>query len=176
MKVKSSLIGWRKALAAAGILLAVMAGGSTAYAANVGGIQRAIQIWLHGDQTEAVLTVDETAGTYTISDKDGTMIEGGGGVAVSADGKERSLTAEEITQDLANRVTTDTIDGRMYLLYHSQKFDITDKFADSDYYFVTLKDNDTTLYVTVSKDGAVASSPDRYPQPGKDFSNDAVAK
>jgi len=104
------------------------------------------------------------------------MIEGGGGVAVSADGKERPLTAEEIAQDLANRVTTDTIDGRMYLLYHSQKFDITDKFADSDCYFVTLKDNDTTLYVTVSKDGAVASSPDRYPQPGKDFSNDAVAK
>ena len=163
MKVKSSLIGWRRALAAAGILLAVMVGGSTAYAANVGGIQRAIQIWLHGDQTEAVLTVDETAGTYTITDKNGTMIEGGGGV-------------EEIAEHLANEVATDTIDGRMYLLYHSQKFDITDKFADSDYYFVTLKDNDTTLYVTVSKDGAVASSPDRYPQPGKDFSNDAVAK
>ena len=176
MKVKSSLIEWRRALAAAGILLAVMVGGSTAYAANVGGIQRAIQIWLHGDQTEAVLTVDETAGTYTITDKNGTMIEGGGGVSIDADGKERPLTAEEITQDLANRVTTDTIDGRMYLLYHSQKFDITDKFADSDYYFVTLKDSDTTLYVTVSKDGAVASSPDRYPQPGKDFSNDAVAK
>ena len=175
MKVKSSLIGWHRALAAAGILLAVMVGGSTAYAANVGGIQRAIQIWLHGDQTEAVLTVDETAGTYTITDKNGTMIEGGGGVSIDADGKERPLTAEEIAEHLANEVATDTTDGRMYLLYHSRKFDITDKFADSDYYFVTLKDNDTTLYVTVSKDGAVASSPDRYLQPSKDFSN-AVPK
>ena len=35
---KSGSIRWRRALAAAGILLAVMAGGSTAYAANVGGI------------------------------------------------------------------------------------------------------------------------------------------
>ena len=137
MKVKSSLIEWRRALAAAGILLAVMVGGSTAYAANVGGIQRAIQIWLHGDQTEAVLTVDETAGTYTITDKNGTMIEGGGGVAVSADGKERPLTAEEIAQDLANRVTTEPNDGRMYILYPSKTIDITAKLADSDCSFTT---------------------------------------
>ena len=27
------------------------------YAANVGGIQRTVQIWLHGDQTQATLDV-----------------------------------------------------------------------------------------------------------------------
>ena len=107
MKVKSSLIGWHRALAAAGILLAVMVGGSTAYAANVGGIQRAIQIWLHGDQTEAVLTVDETAGTYTITDKNGTMIEGGGGVhRISQTGSPRTPSTDGCTSSITARNLT----------------------------------------------------------------------
>ena len=32
----------------------ILGGTGTAYAANVGGIQRKVQIWLHGDQTQAV--------------------------------------------------------------------------------------------------------------------------
>ena len=30
----------------------ILGGTGTAYAANVGGIQRTVQIWLHGDQTQ----------------------------------------------------------------------------------------------------------------------------
>ena len=41
-------------LAAAAIAVCVIVGGTgTAYAANVGGIQRTIQLWMHGDQTSA---------------------------------------------------------------------------------------------------------------------------
>ena len=42
---------------AAAIAAALLIAGSTgvAYAANVGGIQRTIQLWIHGDQTDAEL-------------------------------------------------------------------------------------------------------------------------
>ena len=48
------------AAALAGCIL--LAGGTgSAYAGNVGGIQRTVQVWLHGDQTTANMTVsDET--------------------------------------------------------------------------------------------------------------------
>ncbi len=158
----------RHALTAACVVLAAAAGGTTVYAANIGGIQRTIQIWLHGDQTDAVLTVDED-GTYTISDENMERIQGGGGVALGEDGSERPLTADEIYEDLANEVTTDTIDGRMYLLYKDQKKDITDEFTDKDVFYATLKGGDQVLYVTVMKDGSLAHSKDRYLLPGTDF-------
>ena len=43
----------------------ILGGTGTAYAANVGGIQRTVQIWLHGDQTQATLDVSND-GTYTM--------------------------------------------------------------------------------------------------------------
>ena len=36
---------------------------SAAYAADVGGIQRSIQIWVNGDQTDAVLDVRDSSYT-----------------------------------------------------------------------------------------------------------------
>ena len=75
---------------AAAILTAfILVGGTgTVYAANVGGIQRTIQLWIHGDQTDATLDVKED-GSYNLnySDENGNTVEqGGGGVAFDADG------------------------------------------------------------------------------------------
>ena len=74
-----------------------LAGGTgTAYAANVGGIQRTVQVWLHGDQTTANMTVSDD-GTYTIEypDENGETREiSGGGIAYEADGTERPFTGE----------------------------------------------------------------------------------
>lgn len=42
----------RAAAAAAAVCMVLAGGGSIAYAADVGGVQRTIQIWIHGDQTE----------------------------------------------------------------------------------------------------------------------------
>lgn len=75
-------------------------GTGTAYAANVGGIQRTVQIWLHGDQTQATLDVSND-GTYTMEyyNEDGTLHQtGGGGVSIDADGTQRALTAEELME------------------------------------------------------------------------------
>lgn len=48
-------------LAAAAIAVCVIVGGTgTAYAANVGGIQRTIQLWMHGDQTSATFDLIPT--------------------------------------------------------------------------------------------------------------------
>ena len=53
---------------AAAILTAfILVGGTgTVYAANVGGIQRTIQLWIHGDQTHATLDVKED-GSYNLN-------------------------------------------------------------------------------------------------------------
>ena len=79
-----------------------LAGGTgTAYAANVGGIQRTVQVWLHGDQTTANMTVSDD-GTYTIEypDENGETREiSGGGIAYEADGTERPLTGEELLEE-----------------------------------------------------------------------------
>lgn len=157
----------RRALAAACAVLALLIGGTSAYAADIGGIQRAIQIWIHGDLTDAILRVDEEEGTYSLTDGKGNVVEEGGGVAIEADGTERPLTSEEIAEDMENQVTTDTIDGRMYLFYGKQKYDITDEFLDNDYCYVTLKDGDKTIYVTVTKNGGIATSEKRYLMPNE---------
>ena len=74
----------------------VLALGSVAYASDLGGIQRTVQLWLNGEMTDATLTVNEGSYTLRYPDKDGTEREmGGGGVAFEPDGTERALTEEE---------------------------------------------------------------------------------
>ena len=63
--------------------LIVTAGTGTAYASDLGGIQRKVQLWIHGDQTTATLTINSDGSyTGTYADKDGKNKEfGGGGIA-----------------------------------------------------------------------------------------------
>ena len=81
----------------------LLAGGTgSAYAANVGGIQRTVQIWMHGDQTSATMTVSDD-GTYDIEyqDENGETREtSGGGIAYEPDGTERPLTGEELLEEM----------------------------------------------------------------------------
>ena len=79
---------------AAALLLAT---GSAAYAADLGSIQRRVQLWLHGDQTDAVMTVEPGHYTLEYTDENGeTQQRGGGGVAFEPDGTGRPLTPEEL--------------------------------------------------------------------------------
>ena len=156
-----------KKWAFAGAFMVLILGTSTIYAANIGGIQRTIQIWTHGELTDATLTIDENKGTYTIQDSNGKAIQSGGGVAMDAQGHSRSLTPEEIMEDQANMVSTEKIDGHMYLYYKDQKYDITDQLAHDTYAYITLQDGKKTLYVTVVKSGGVATSENRYVLPNE---------
>ena len=135
----------------------------TAYAADIGGIRRIIQIWLYGDQTTAVLDVQ--GGQYTLTDEEGSFIQGGGGVAFEPDGSERPLTEEEILQHLDQPDLQHKEDGTVWVYYHGQKIEITDRFDENGICYLELRDGDTVLYATIEKDGGMATSPIAYVQP-----------
>jgi len=157
--------------AAAACLLLLLGSGTAAYAANVGGIQRTIQIWLHGDQTNAMLTIENTDFShYTLeyTDADGkTQQRGGGGIAIEPDGTERPLTEEEILEHLNMPEVIFEEDGTIWVYYMDQKLEITDSF-ENDFCFVTLQNGDQTWYLTVKSDGSYGMNKDKYPDP-KDF-------
>ena len=135
----------------------------TAYAADIGGIRRIIQIWLYGDQTTAVLDVQN--GQYTLTDEEGSFIMGRGGVAFEPDGSERPLTEEEILEHLDHPEVAHKEDGSIWVYYRGQKIEITDRFDADGYCYLELRDGDDTLYATIDKNGGMATSPTDYPQP-----------
>lgn len=135
----------------------------TAYAADIGGIRRIIQIWLHGDQTTAVLDIQN--GQYTLTDEKGSFIKGGGGVAFEPDGSERPLTEGEILEHLEHPEVIHQEDGSIWLYYRGQKIDITDRFDEEGYCYLELQDGEEVLYATIEKNGGLATSPTAYPKP-----------
>lgn len=156
-------------LCAAVILIFGLA--TVAYATDLGGIRKTIQFWLRGEQIEAEWQAQD--GSYTISytDANGTVHErGGGGVAIDDDGSERPLTEEELLEEVMNaspEVEYNESDGveTVMLYYRDQVIDITDKFDEDGYYFITLDENGHPLYVTVKYHGPLCSSSTSYVQP-----------
>ena len=152
------------AVAVAIICLILIGGTSTAYAANIGGIQRMVQIWIHGDQTDAVMEF-KGDGSYemTYQDEAGNTVErGGGGIAFEEDGTERPLTQEELLQELVNPEVEYREDGTVWVYYQSQKLEITDKFDENGICFVKVSDGTETLYVTVEYQKGWSVSGDKY--------------
>ena len=147
--------------AAAAIAAAMSVG---AYAADIGNIQRKVQVWLHGDQTDAVLDIQQSENVteYTLkyTDENGEEREmQGGGVAMDRFGNERPLTEEEIKEYLDEDVNVEhRDDGTVWAYYKGCKMDITDKFDEDGYCYVQLKDGDDVMYLTVEPDGYAVSS------------------
>ena len=156
-----------KVAVAAIACVVILGSGTAAYAMNVGGIQRTIQIWIHGDQTDAQFAV--VVGSYTLDyeDENGEAVHrGGGGVAIEDDGTERSLTEEELMEEINSPEVEYEEDGSVWIYYKNQKMDITDKFEDGVCY-VELKDGDTIQYMTVKYQNGYALSPERYLTPAE---------
>lgn len=141
---------------------------TTAYAADIGGIQRIVQVWIHGDQTSATITFDGN-GTYDMDymTPDGTVQhQGGGGVAFNNDGSERHLTEEELMEHLTT-VRPDVRyqeDGTVWVYWYGQAMEITEKFEDG-VCFVKLENGEETLYMTVKYQNGWATSPQKYIMP-----------
>lgn len=140
------------------------------YAEDVGGIRRTIQLWIHGDQTTAVLDIQN--GEYTIhyEDTDGTPHEqSGGGVAFNSDGSERPLTDEEIMEHVIEEARMPEIDyrkdGSVWLYYMDQAIEITDNFNSDGVCFIQLKNGSDVLYLTVKYQNGYATSPSGFVQP-----------
>lgn len=152
----------------AGIAACVLlVGGSvTAYATDLGGIQRTIQLWIHGDQTEVNFDYN-IDGSYDMeySDSEGNAVhQGGGGVAFEADGSERPLTEEELLDHLNSPEVVYEDDGSVWIYYFDQKIDITDKFNDEVCY-VKVSNGEETLYMTIKYQNGWSSSPNKYLSP-----------
>ncbi len=167
-RVRASL-RFHAGLAAILWILALSLAGAGVYAADIGGIQRKIQILQHGELTDAVLSVSDTDGTYQVTTPSGKVLESGGGVSIGADGTERPLSREELLSDLADQVTNEVENGHYYLCWRSQLLDLTGAFDESGVCYVTVTDGTDTLYVTALISGALATSPYRYLIPGVDF-------
>ena len=147
----------------------VLALGSVAYAADFGGIQRTVQLWVHGDQTDAVMTINP--GEYTIhyTDKDGNEHQiGGGGVAFNEDGTERPLTEEELLEHINAPEVSYQDNGTVLVYYYGEKLDITDKFDDDGVCYVQLGSGEETVYMTIKYQNGYAMSPSKYISP-KEF-------
>ena len=149
-------------LCAAALMIAAMA--SVAYAADVGGIRRAVQVWIHGDQTNAVMDIQNGHYLLSYEDENGeTQTVGGGGVAIDAFGRERPLTEEELLEELNSPKVELLEDGTVWVYYQDQKMEITDRFENGVCY-VQLKDGGKVLYLTVEADGGYSMSPHGYVQ------------
>ena len=156
-----------KTIAAAVAACIVLVGGAgTAYAANLGGIQRTIQLWINGDQTNATLEInnDGNSSTYTIKipDENGNSTEiTGGGVAMDGDGVELPLTEDEIMEQINQPDVEYEDDGSVWLYYKDRKLDITDRFEDGICY-VKLTDGKDVKYLTIKYNDGYAMSDSKY--------------
>ncbi len=148
-------------LAAACILLVGTA--TATYTADVGGIQRTVQLWIHGDQTTATIQIADD-GSYCLEypDENGEIQEQfGGGVAFNPDGSERPLTEKEILEELSMPDVEYQENGSVWVYWCGQSIDITDRFENGVCY-VKLENSQDTLYMTVEYGNGYTTSPHRY--------------
>lgn len=149
----------------------VLALGSVAYASDLGGIQRTVQLWLNGEMTDATLTVNEGSYTLRYPDKGGTEHEmGGGGIAIEDDGTERALTEEEMLEHLNAPEVVYEDDGTVMIYYRDQKLDVTDKFDEDGVCYVQLEGGEKTIYMTIKRGNGYATSTTKYILPSE-FNN-----
>lgn len=143
-----------------------MARATVAYAMDVGGIQRTVQLWIRGDCTDATVQFDGD-GTYSMeyTDADGNVKSmAGGGVALAPDGSEIPISEEELMEHLMMPDVEYKDDGSVWIYWFDQKIDITDKFEDGVCYVKLVKGKET-LYVTVKYKGGYAVGPHKYEEP-----------
>ena len=142
---------WKKIVAVGAVAIMVFAMASVAYAKNVGGIQRNVQIWLYGELTDAVMVIEDGGYTMSYTDENGETHErqGGGLVYEGPFHSARPMTAEEVLALLPIPEVKYEDDGSVWLYYMDQKMDITDLFDEDGFCYVTVTEKDHPLYVTV---------------------------
>ena len=163
MKQTAKQFRLRKAVVLVAACAMVIGSASIAYAADVGGIQRTVQLWLRGEQTAVTIEFDG-AGGYNMeyTDEEGNVRYGGGvGVAIEAEGTERPLSEEELLGTLSGPDVEYRDDGSVWVYWMGQVVEITDRFEDGVCY-VQLVNGEDTMYVTVRYQDGYTSSPHKY--------------
>lgn len=152
------------AAAAAAICAALIGVSGTAYAADIGGIQEKVSIWINGKEEEVVIT-GKGDGSYTLHFESGDDNQVMGGVAIgedeNGDTTERWLSPDElvITINQSANIAEDA-DGRVWVYYYDQKADVTDLFDEEGICKVKLTHEGQTIYLEIErdKDGSYAHS------------------
>ncbi|WP_312045599.1 hypothetical protein [Anaerotignum sp.] len=144
----------------------IVGSATAAYATDFCGIQRTIQLWIHGDQTNVTIQFDGN-GNYNmdyIDDEGHSKNHGGGGMAIEDDGSERPLTEDELLELITAPDVNYEDNGSVWVYWFDKKIDITDKFENNVCY-IKLVNGEETLYMTVKYQNGYATSPDSYPVP-----------
>ena len=160
--------------ASVAVCLLFMTSATAVYAMDIGGIQRTIQLWIHGEYTDVTIEFDGD-GSYAMeyTDADGNeQFRAGGGVALLPGGREVPLTEEELMEELMiPQVEVEyEDDGSVWVYWGDQKVDITDQFVDGVCY-VKLINGEDTMYVTVKYKDGYAFGPHKYEDPDSWVSN-----
>lgn len=151
--------------AAVAVLMIAVGSGSVAYAMDLGGIQRIVQVWIHGDQTDAVFTVNEGEYTLEYEDEEENLVQqSGGGIAFEADGTQRPLTEKELWEDVTAPDVEYKEDGTVWVYYKNQGLNITNKF-ENEICYLQLEDGDEVKFLTIKYQNGYAMSPHGYVQP-----------
>lgn len=133
------------------------------HATDIGGIQRTVQVWFHGDPTDAVFEVENGEYTLTFEDENGeTHTQQGGGLAIDIFGNERELTEEELMININTPEVVYNDDGSVWVYYMDQKLDITDEFDEDGICYVELKDGNTSIYMTIDDNGGYSMNTNKY--------------
>ncbi len=153
-------------IAAVAACVMLVGSATAAYAADLGGIQRTIQLWIHGDQTAVTIQFDGD-GNYSMDyvDGDGNVKhQGGGGVSIAPDGTETPVSEEALMEQLTAPDVRYEDDGSVWVYWFDQKVDITNQF-ENDVCYVKLENGEETLYMTIQYQNGYATSPDKYLSP-----------
>ena len=163
---------WKKIVAVGAAAIMIFALASAAYARDVGGIQRNVQIWLYGELTDAMMVIEEGQYTMSYTDENGETHErqGGGIVYEGPFNTARPITAEEVLELPPVPEVRYEEDGSVWLYYLDQKLDITDLFDEDGFCYITVTEKDHPLYVTVKYQTSLCAQTNRYATP-KDFEN-----
>lgn len=153
------------ASAAAAICAAFIGVSGTVYAADIGGIQQKVRVWMYGKEEEVVIT-GKGDGSYLLhydGDEQGGIVFGGVAIGEDENGNttESWLSPDELVISLNQSVdiAKDT-DGRIWIYYYDQKADITDLFDEEGICKVQLTHEKETVYLEIEqeKDGNYAYS------------------
>lgn len=139
---------------AAAIACAVIIGiPGTVYAADIGGIQEKLSIWLYGEKTQVDVTENDGGGyTFTYEHNGETEQVGGGGVIIGVDGTETRMDAGEVAEGMSRSASVEEDqEGRVWVYYYDQKSDITDLF-DQNRCLISLSHDDEPVYLEITRE------------------------
>ena len=147
-------IAHKNLLIAAAVMLVILAGSGTAYAADLGGIKKTVKMWVHGYETDVSYEFNEDEGTYLKKyvDENGEEVQED---ASGWHGDNSPLTVEELIESEHDSVSYEKTDeGRFMIYYQNKAVDITDKFTDGTCYIhVVGEEGEKYIKIKLTENG-----------------------